>query len=68
MFVTLLALAGALVTPVAGLTTLAATLKGIGVVPLVATGIKHKKERRKALLAHNMSWLYNASQPRIAAR
>ena len=66
MAVTVLALAGALVSPIAGLTTLAATLKGVGVVPLVATTIKHKKERRKALLAHNMSWLYYANQPRIA--
>jgi hypothetical protein len=63
---TVLAIAGALASPIAGLTTLAATLKGIGIVPLVATAIKHKKERRKALLAHNMSWLYWAKQPRIA--
>jgi hypothetical protein len=68
MAVTLLALAGSLVSPIAGITTLAATLKGVGVVPLVATTIKHKKERRKALLAHNMSWLYYANQPRIAVR
>jgi hypothetical protein len=68
MAVTVLALAGALVSPIAGLTTLAATLKGVGVVPLVATTIKYKKERRKVLLAHNMSWLYYANQPRTAVK
>lgn len=68
MAFTILVLAGALVSPIAGLTTLAATLEGIGIVPLVATTIKHKKERRKALLAHNMSWLYYANQPRIAVK
>jgi hypothetical protein len=68
MAVTVLALAGALVSPIAGLTTLAVTLKWIGVVPLVATALKHKKERRKTLLAHNMSWLYYANQPRIAVK
>lgn len=68
MALTVLALAGALIAPIAGVTTLAATLKGIGTVPLVATAIKHKKERRKALLAHNMSWLYCAKLGRIAVR
>lgn len=68
MALTVLALAGAWVAPISGVTTLATTLKGIGIVPLVATTIKHKKERRKALLAHNMSWLYCAKQGHIAVR
>jgi hypothetical protein len=68
MAVTVLALAGALVSPIAGITSLATTLKGIGIVPLVATTIRHKRERRKALLAHNMSWLYCAKQGRITTR
>ena len=68
MFLCVLALAGALAAPIAGLTTLATTLKGIGVVPLVLTAVKHRKERRKALLSHNMSWLYHATGKSITLR
>ena len=68
MAVTILAFAGALLSPISGVTTLATTLKGIGIIPLVATAIKHKKERRKALLAHNLSWLYWSKQRPVTLR
>jgi hypothetical protein len=66
MALTVLAIGGAFAAPIAGLTSLAATIKGIGVVPLVATAIKQRKDRRKVLLSHNTSWLYIANQPRLA--
>jgi hypothetical protein len=68
MAITILAVAGTLLNPISGITNLATTIKGVGIIPLVATAIKHKKERRKVLLEHNMSWLYSAKQGRIALR
>ncbi len=58
MVLTAMILGGAFLNPIAGLTTLATSLKGIGVIPLVKTHLRHKKDRRKALLGHNISWLY----------
>jgi hypothetical protein len=68
MAMMVVAVAGSLLSPIAGLTTLAVTLKGIGIAPLVATRLKHVKERRKALLSHSMSWLYLANERRISLR
>jgi hypothetical protein len=53
-----LAFAGALTEPISGLTTLATTLKGIGVCPLLKTRADYSASRRKALRGHSMSWLY----------
>jgi hypothetical protein len=66
MAVCVLAVAGALAFPHIGIPGLAVTLKGVGVIPLIATALRHKKERRNALLTHSMSWLYYADQPRLA--
>ena len=59
-----LAFAGALTEPISGLTTLATTLKGIGVAPLVKARADYRASRRKALRGHTMSWLYLASGSR----
>jgi hypothetical protein len=68
MALTILAVAGSLLSPISGVTNLAAIIKGVGVVPLVDTAIKYKKARRKVLLAHDISWLYSAKQGRFALR
>ena len=68
MLLTALVLGGALLEPISGLTKLAATLKGIGIIPLVKTRIEHKKNRRKALLQNNISWLYLTQEKAISLR
>ena len=68
MALTVLAIGGALVEPISGLTNLAVTLQGVGIVPLVQTRIRHKKARRKPLLDHKMSWLYLTKEKGIAVR
>ena len=68
MLLTALVLGGALLEPISGLTTLAATLKGIGIIPLIKTGLKHKRERRKALLQHKISWLYLTQEKGLSLR
>ena len=62
------AFAGAFAEPIAGLTTLATTLKGIGVAPLIKTGSEYRAARRKALRESAMSWLYMTKQKPIAFR
>ena len=55
-------LAGCLGAPIVGVTTLATHLGGIGVIPLVKSGIEYRDARRKAFRAHPISWLYLAKQ------
>lgn len=62
MALTAIVVAGAFTEPISGLTTLAATLKGIGVAPLVRTEAKYRTARRKALRESSMSWLYTRKQ------
>lgn len=52
------AVGGTLLKPISGLTDLATALQGIGIVPLIKTLLQHRKERRKAMLQHRISWLY----------
>jgi len=68
MAVTAVAVGGALIEPISGVTNLAAALQGIGVIPLVATKLKHKQQRREALLQHKMSWLYLTRQNLVSLR
>jgi len=68
IMLTVIALAGTLVDPISGITNLAATLQGVGIIPLVKTRLKHKKERRKALADHKMSWLYVTKEKPITLR
>lgn len=58
-------LAGSLAAPVAGLTSLATHLGGIGIIPLVKSGIEYRESRKKALRAHPISWLYLTNQGQI---
>jgi hypothetical protein len=60
-------LAGCLLAPVAGLTTLATQLGGIGVIPLLKGAVEHREARRKALRAHPISWLYLTKQGPLTA-
>jgi len=62
------AVAGALVEPIAGLTSLSAALKMIGVAPLLETAVEYREARRKALRAHSMSWLFLTKQRRLTLR
>ncbi len=68
MALTAIAVAGAFIEPISGLTTLAATLKGIGVAPLVRTETKYRTARRKALRESSMSWLYTRRQQLLTLR
>lgn len=68
MLLTALVLGGALLEPISGLTKLAATLKGIGIIPLIKTRFRHKRERRKALLQHKISWLYLTQEKSLSLR
>lgn len=64
----LILLAGSLVSPVAGLTTLATTVGGIGIIPLMKAAVDYRAARRDALKKHAMSWLFVAKQRRITLR
>lgn len=68
MVLTALVLGGALLEPISGITTLAITLRGVGVIPLVKTLLKHKEDRRKALLKQNVSWLYLTQEKGISLK
>ena len=68
MTLTAMVVSGAFIGPISGLTNLAATLQGIGIVPLVKKRIKHRKERRKTLLKHKISWLYLTQERTISFR
>ncbi len=53
-----IAVGGALVEPISGITTLATTMKSIGIAPLLKTRAEYRAARRKALRSHDMSLLY----------
>lgn len=59
---------GTFLEPISGITTLATSLKGIGIIPLIKTREKLKNDRRKALLKSNISWLYLSNQKFISLR
>jgi hypothetical protein len=61
-------LAGSLVSPIAGLTTLATTVGGVGIIPLMKAAVDYRAARRDALRKHAMSWLYVAKQRRMTLR
>jgi hypothetical protein len=63
-----LAVAGAFLEPISGLTGLATTLQAVGVTPLLKTRVEYREARKKALRSHAMSWLFVAKQPRVAVR
>ncbi len=60
-------LAGCLMVPIPGLTSLATQLRGVGIIPLVKSGIDYRDARRKAFRAHPISWLYLTKQERLTA-
>lgn len=68
MLLTAMAVGGAFLEPISGLTSLAATVKGIGIIPLIKTNLKHRKERRKALLQNKISWLYLTQEKILSLR
>lgn len=53
---------GALVSPIEGLTGLAKTVSGVGVIPLLKAEVEHRGAKRDILRRHTMSWLYLASK------
>lgn len=63
-----LALAGSLTAPIVGLTALATTVGGIGVIPLMKTAVEYRGARREALKRHTMSWLFLATRSRLTMR
>lgn len=60
------AVGGALIEPISGITTLSAGLKSIGIAPLLKTRAEYRAARRKALRGHDMSWLYLARSGRLS--
>lgn len=56
--ISIIAFAGALIEPISGITTLATTLKTIGVAPLIKVGVEYRQARRKILRSHTTSILY----------
>jgi hypothetical protein len=60
-------MAGCLIAPVAGFTALATHLGGIGVIPLLKTGVKYREARRNAFRQHPISWLYLHKQKQLTA-
>ena len=68
MALTMIAVGGAFVEPISGLTNLAITMQGVGIIPFVKTRLKHKEERRKALLEHKISWLYLSQEKKLSLR
>ena len=63
-----LILAGSFAAPIAGLTTLASTVGGIGVIPLMRAAVKYRGARREALKRHTMSWVFLATRGRLTVR
>jgi hypothetical protein len=63
-----LILGGSLVSPIVGLTTLASTLGGVGVIPLAKAAIDLHGARREILRKHAMSWLFLAGSRRVTLR
>jgi hypothetical protein len=62
------AVGGTLLKPISGLTDLATALQGIGIVPLIKTLLQHRKERRKAMLQHRISWVYLTHENIVSLR
>jgi hypothetical protein len=60
--------AGSFVAPIAGLTALATSVGGIGIIPLIKSAVDYRATRRDALRKHTMSWLFVATQGRITLR
>jgi hypothetical protein len=60
--------AGALLAPITGLTTLATQISGIGVIPLIRAEVEYRALRREILRKHSMSWLFLASQRPLSLR
>jgi hypothetical protein len=63
-----LIVAGALVSPIVGLTTLSTQIGGVGIIPLMEAAVDYKSARRDALKKHVMSWLFLAKQGRLTLR
>ena len=62
------ALAGSLVAPVFGLTTLSTSIGLAGVIPLVKAAVDLRGVRREAVRKHASSWLYFANAPKVQVR
>jgi len=60
--------AGALITPIPGLTALANQMGLVGVIPLLKAAVDLRGARRVALQRHISSWLYLAGQRRLQIR
>jgi hypothetical protein len=56
--------AGAMISPISGLTELASKVGFLGVLPLVKAAVELRGARRAALSKHTNSWLYLATEPR----
>jgi hypothetical protein len=63
-----IALAGSLVSPVFGITTLSTTIGSAGVIPLIGAAVGLRGARREAVKKHASSWLYFANAPRVQLR
>jgi hypothetical protein len=63
-----LILAGTLISPIAGLTTLAAQVGGVGIIPLMKAAVEYRASRRDVLRKHTMSWLFIGKQGRLPLR
>jgi len=60
-----LILAGSLLSPVAGLTSLGSQVGGVGIIPLMKAAVEYRAAKREALKKHTMSWLFLAKQGRL---
>jgi hypothetical protein len=68
MVLSVMAIGGAFLHPIAGITSLAASLKGVGIIPLVKTRMDLKKKRNETFLKSNISWLYLTQEKAISIR
>lgn len=66
--VTALVTAGTLVSPVAGLTSLATEVGAIGIIPLLKSAAELRGARRTAFQRHTSSWLYLAGRRGLQVR
>jgi hypothetical protein len=57
--------AGSMFFPVAGMTGLATTVGGVGIIPLLKTAVDFRGERRRILAQHQMSWLLLGKKRRL---
>lgn len=63
---TVLILAGSLISPIASLTALGNQVGGVGIIPLMKAAVDYRAARRDALKKHTMSWLYTGKQARLS--